>query len=296
MAEEENRGRKEKERKISSSSTSARTTDEKVEEDDLLCSEDMRGHWWEGMTKFDMLVLVGHVAYKKYNIKKKMERTMALSEIESSQGHELSRDPATVRNRPQEERGPKHPRPPRKPKQEGPLLFHPKDMPQDLRGWIERELGGSDIGPVCQKVLTETDVTKHYSRLSLPKKHITSLAFLNDEELATLQSNPAIEGNQSGMPVQANGPSRHSGIPVQAIGPSRHRHTLSLRKWESKKGCGKKSNVYVLTTRVWTDFVEDNNLHEGDEVQIWSFRVGEELYMAIVVVERASEPEEAGDD
>ncbi|PKI39401.1 hypothetical protein CRG98_040267 [Punica granatum] len=232
MAEEENRGRKEKERKISSSSTSARTTDEKVEEDDLLCSEDMRGHGWEGMTKFDMLVLVGHVAYKKYNIKKKMERTMALSEIESSQGHELSRDPATVRNRPQEERGPKHPRPPRKPKQEGPLLFHPKDMPQDLRGWIERELGGSDIGPVCQK----------------------------------------------------------------AIGPSRHRHTLSLRKWESKKGCGKKSNVYVLTTRVWTDFVEDNNLHEGDEVQIWSFRVGEELYMAIVVVERASEPEEAGDD
>ncbi|OWM64609.1 hypothetical protein CDL15_Pgr020576 [Punica granatum] len=176
----------------------------------------------------------------------------------------------------------KQPRPLKKPKEEGPTPFDPVEMPREWKDWIEREQRGTDITPVCQKELTSSDVARHYKRLLLSKKNILSLNFLREEEKEIVKL-PATKGDIE-----------KRGIPVQVIGPSRHMHELSFRRWHMKKKNGKVSIMYVLTTGVWTDFVEDNNLKEGDVVQVWSFRVGEELYMAIVAVRRSTLPEEGG--
>ncbi|OWM84597.1 B3 domain-containing protein At2g32645-like [Punica granatum] len=154
-------------------------------------------------------------------------------------------------------------------------------MPQEWRDWIEGELSGTNITPVIQKELTKTDVARYHKRLLLSKKHILSLEFLREEEKEIME-----------LPTTK---AEKRGIPVQVIGPSRHRHTLSFRRWHMNKGNGKTSIMYVLTTRVWSDFVEDKNLRRGDVIQVWSFRVPEKLYMAIVVVRRSTLPEEGGD-
>ncbi|PKI53216.1 hypothetical protein CRG98_026417 [Punica granatum] len=57
---------------------------------------------------------------------------------------------------------------------------------------------------------------------------------------------------------------------------------LGLRRWEMRKNGGKSSTVSYVLARGWNGVVARNDLKKGDLVQVWSFRVGLELGLAMI--------------
>ncbi|PKI53214.1 hypothetical protein CRG98_026415 [Punica granatum] len=59
---------------------------------------------------------------------------------------------------------------------------------------------------------------------------------------------------------------------------------LGLRRWEMRKNGGKSSTVSYVLARGWNGVVARNDLKKGDLVQVWSFRVGLELGLALIAM------------
>ncbi|XP_031373301.1 putative B3 domain-containing protein At3g49610 [Punica granatum] len=145
-----------------------------------------------------------------------------------------------------------------------------RDLPQDVRNSIEGS-GGTDILLVCEKYLTASDVKKEESRLLMPESVIKSSSFLNDQERELLKTRV---GNTNKMRE----------IPVKLLEPTLTSCDLGLRRWEMRKNGGKSSTVSYVLARGWNGVVARNDLKKGDLVQVWSFRVGLELGLALIAM------------
>ncbi|XP_019081590.1 uncharacterized protein LOC109124222 [Vitis vinifera] len=131
----------------------------------------------------------------------------------------------------------------------------PPELPEDLKVRI-REMNGTRPILVLEKQLFKTDINENENRLSMPLNQIRR-EFLSEEEKMRV-----VEGMQ-----------------VKLIQPSLEETTVTFKKWKMKESC----HLYVFT-REWKLIVNDNSLEARTRIQVWSFRVGSELWFALVRV------------
>jgi hypothetical protein len=138
-----------------------------------------------------------------------------------------------------------------------PVPCIPTEFKDKIRG-----LNGSDIMFVIQKDLTITDMNASQNRLLVPRDPKRD-DFLRSEEQLSLEEK------------EADG--RHfKGKKVQLIEPGLQLSTIILKKW--KLGS---RNYYVLSN-TWMDVAKRNRLKPGNTIQLWSFRVNQELHLALI--------------
>ncbi|VFQ91832.1 unnamed protein product [Cuscuta campestris] len=152
----------------------------------------------------------------------------------------------------------------------------PADLPEAFRRRI-RELAGPDAVVseerlLIQKALTASDVGKNQSRLTMPVRRMVGSwrGFLREEEEWVLMQR---EGGRVGS---------IDGVPL--VDPSLRRCGVSLRRWVMRKGRGRRSSVSLVITKKWKEIFTRLRLTEGLVVQVWSCRVNEELWLALVRV------------
>ncbi|KAI9087182.1 hypothetical protein K1719_030817 [Acacia pycnantha] len=135
------------------------------------------------------------------------------------------------------------------------------------------EYGGTRIIRVIQKYLTETDVSKGHSRVTIPCSQVESFNFLDGGEMTNLRLGRSISVPLIHTPIE-NGMS----LPLSET-------SLEFGQWDlhkDKKDLQKVSYQYVLKTN-WNTIVETDDLRKKDHVQIWAFRdVHNQLCMALV--------------
>ncbi|XP_027182141.1 B3 domain-containing protein At3g25182-like [Coffea eugenioides] len=149
---------------------------------------------------------------------------------------------------------------------DGPSTSTISTIPEKFKNRI-LEFGGSEgsIVFVFQKVLTETDVNKHFSRLLVPFRQIKN-GFLTAEEQARFWD-----------------PNQKFGIDAIFVDPSLDEGRMNLRRWEMGKKDGKISYNFALITN-WIKVVEKNELRQGMTVHLWAFRGDLQLGFALVLV------------
>uniref|UniRef100_A0A7N0TT39 B3 domain-containing protein n=1 Tax=Kalanchoe fedtschenkoi TaxID=63787 RepID=A0A7N0TT39_KALFE len=143
------------------------------------------------------------------------------------------------------------------------------DLPESFKESIQR-LGGRNPVLVIQKRLFSTDVAKQQNRLSVPLSSLKN-DFLEDGERALLDSRLP-NGHCKALEPKI----------LDATGEDR---IISLRKWEMKKDNGSASTITYNLNKPWYEMVTANGWEAGHLVQLWAFRVEEELGLAIVKLE-----------
>jgi len=108
------------------------------------------------------------------------------------------------------------------------------------------------------KRLFFSDVKPNSNRLSIPVKEI-KCDFLTLDEITKLDK------RENGKPV---------GLEVTVLDPYLREYTLPMKKWEMK------TNTYNLV-KEWNKIVLANKFEEDQELQIWSFRVNNKLYLLL---------------
>jgi hypothetical protein len=147
----------------------------------------------------------------------------------------------------------------------------PPDLPEEFKNRI-KAMGGTQVVLVIQKALYDTDLKTNNSRLSMPLRQINGDFLRVDERTSLAQQNE---------------------MRVQFIEPSRKVKIMILRQWDMHKESGKTCSTYVLRT-YWNEVSQENGLGPKDVVQVWSFRIGCELCLAFVVVNRCGATIEGG--
>ncbi|XP_071917170.1 putative B3 domain-containing protein At5g35780 [Coffea arabica] len=144
---------------------------------------------------------------------------------------------------------------------DGPSKSTISTIPEKFKNRI-LEFGGSEesIVFVFQKVLTDTDVNTHFSRLLVPFKQIKS-GFLTPEEQARFWD-----------------PNQKFGIDAIFVDPSLDEGRMNLRRWEMGKKDGKISYNFALISN-WIKVVAKNELR-----QLWAFRRDLQLGFALILV------------
>ncbi|KAF3441401.1 hypothetical protein FNV43_RR15315 [Rhamnella rubrinervis] len=149
------------------------------------------------------------------------------------------------------------------------------DLPERFKQAID-ELNGRDITLVIQKPLFSTDLSRGHDRLSIPFAQIlASDNFLKPDEMKSLSAKKTIK------------------VPI--IDPKLDHTTLVMTQWDMEKDNGKISSQYVLRSK-WYKVAEDNNLQEGQVLQVWSFRVQDSLHIALVVLSNKGKELATDDD
>lgn len=124
---------------------------------------------------------------------------------------------------------------------------------------------GYDLKLVIQKELFDTDLSSHCDRLSIPKTQMRA-EFLTKEEQANLEIK-----KQDGL--------HYRGMQVPLIEPSLEESSISLKRW--KLGSG---TTYILSSP-WKEVAERNRFTSSDIIQLWSFKVDQRLFFALVKLE-----------
>ncbi|KAG5069026.1 hypothetical protein AAZX31_01G103600 [Glycine max] len=136
------------------------------------------------------------------------------------------------------------------------------DLPMQFKNRIA-ELSGHDLKYLMHKTLFLSDVKPNNNRLSMPINEIMC-EFLTQAEIKKLD-----ERNGS------NGKGRLVGLELTVLDPCLREFTLPLKKWSMQR-----TDTYNLVTD-WNSIVSTNEFEEGQELQIWSFRVDNKLYLLL---------------
>ncbi|KAJ0084153.1 hypothetical protein Patl1_29544 [Pistacia atlantica] len=128
------------------------------------------------------------------------------------------------------------------------------DIPESLKEYIEKKQNGTEIKRLIQKSLHFSDV--YQNRFSIPVNQV-------EQEFLTPEEKEIVE--KAGKLI------------VFLIEPSLEVREIVLAKW---------NGLYVLITG-WNNVKARNELKEGDEVQVWSFRSSEKLSLALVILQRS---------
>ncbi|KAK2646929.1 hypothetical protein Ddye_022124 [Dipteronia dyeriana] len=127
-------------------------------------------------------------------------------------------------------------------------------IPQHFQDEIDK-LNGTDVMLVGEKEMTSTDMDKHQGRFSIPRGKVRTHAFLREED------NP------------------EEGIKCSLIQPCLQVITdLDFKRWNMND-----TFSYTLIKK-WNSVAcnQKNGLQKGCLVQLWSFRVGLNLWFALV--------------
>ncbi|WCJ27785.1 hypothetical protein M5689_009510 [Euphorbia peplus] len=134
--------------------------------------------------------------------------------------------------------------------------FHDK-MSSRMKERIE-EKGGSDMKLVIVKKMYETDLSEHHDRLSIPVKQIKDTSFLTEVENWILDNDGELD--------------------VKLMEPCEETSNMVLVKWRLKT-----TKSLALRTS-WKAVLGRNHgkhFKKNDVIQLWSFRVRGELWLAI---------------
>ncbi|CAJ1948868.1 unnamed protein product [Sphenostylis stenocarpa] len=108
------------------------------------------------------------------------------------------------------------------------------------------------------KTLFASDVRRNNNRLSMPVNEIRC-DFLNEQEIAQLNE------RDSGKII---------GLMVTVLDPCLREYVLPLKKWTM-------NTITYNLVKEWYQIVCDNNFQESQELQIWSFRTTNKLYVIL---------------
>ncbi|KAK1361384.1 hypothetical protein POM88_045858 [Heracleum sosnowskyi] len=127
-----------------------------------------------------------------------------------------------------------------------------------------QNMGGTDIKLVIEKDLFDSDIAQRENRFSIPLNQVREDAqdFLTEDEKNTLEKR-----------TERN---RVFTLEVPLIEPNLQMTVIKLRKWKMKK-----VYLYLLSGK-WYQIARRNVLEEGNTMQVWSFRVQEQLHLALV--------------
>ncbi|CAN0890835.1 B3 domain-containing protein At3g25182 [Linum grandiflorum] len=115
---------------------------------------------------------------------------------------------------------------------------------------------------MIQKHLFRTDLEPNEGRFSIPQNKMCKGVLTKEEEewLATARG----EKNEV------------LGMEVKMVDPELKVGKIILKHWGMRKPSGKVSSIYLLA-KYWNDVVKEHGFKEGEEVQLWGFRMGEEV-------------------
>ncbi|KAL6130776.1 hypothetical protein ACLB2K_069155 [Fragaria x ananassa] len=141
------------------------------------------------------------------------------------------------------------------------------DLPENFKKKIE-SMGGSKVNLVIEKTLYMSDLALNQNRLSMPFKQLRS-KFLEDDEVRRLAN--------------------HETFTLPLIDTRLQEREICLSEWSMPT-----SKWYALKTQWHKKIVVENELREGDLIQVWSFRdKGNNLHLALCLVERKDEASDA---
>ncbi|GKA62903.1 DNA-directed DNA polymerase [Tanacetum coccineum] len=143
----------------------------------------------------------------------------------------------------------------------GPIVKN--EVTEQLESCIRETIKGSDIKLVIQKLLYMSDLKKSQNRLNMPINQLETKDFLTNEEKTDLESVKEIV--------------------VPLLGPTLRMYAEPMKLKIRPMG---RTNNYVLMNK-WNNFVEENKdyLKQLSTIQLWSFRVDQQLCFALAVVE-----------
>ncbi|KAB5524116.1 hypothetical protein DKX38_021865 [Salix brachista] len=223
------------------------------------------------VTAFDALVAVCHVAYKnlkkkKWDEKQKKDAILpGVSEDEPGKNLYLRKDSAFKRSYAQCKSGSGLKEEEKPSCGLGPLLA---DLPLKVRERIA-SMEGKDVELVVEKQLYHTDMNDTNSRLSIPVRQVIAKKFLKEEEKRALVDGDCLK--------------------VKILEPSLEMVSdMNLKQWNMFKEKGSVSSSYVFITH-WNSLRRRNHLRLFDRIQVWSFRVENDLYFALVKVGEGEE-------
>ncbi|KAM7502736.1 hypothetical protein LguiB_001640 [Lonicera macranthoides] len=139
---------------------------------------------------------------------------------------------------------------------DSPANQQPPPLPQKYREKVDA-MGVSEPVLVIQKRLFKSDLTQQHNRFSIPFKQKRA-DFLTDEEKEFVKKNQ---------------------LEVTLIDPCLVEWKLNMKEWNMN------TSVYVLTTNWYKLVLENADLEEGTEVQLWSFRLGTTLCFVLVTLD-----------
>ncbi|KAL1537702.1 putative B3 domain-containing protein [Salvia divinorum] len=122
---------------------------------------------------------------------------------------------------------------------------------------------------VIEKPLFATDLSPQHNRLSIPISQIAN-DFLTEAEKHRLRG-----GNRRTNYLEVK-------IMAVAEAEALSTETAKLCRWDMRKGIGRKTSSSYIINGKWHAFAKKNNLTVGLVVQLWCFRLREELCFAIV--------------
>ncbi|WCJ43690.1 hypothetical protein M5689_024414 [Euphorbia peplus] len=133
--------------------------------------------------------------------------------------------------------------------------LEPPRLSMELQQRIEKK-GGRDIKLVIVKRVHETDLQKKEARLTIPLKQIKDESFLEIQEISVMTPNAK--------------------LPAMLMAPCGHEISMDFTKWKVNK-----SFSYALIKH-WSQVLDRNLTHKyfklGDDILLWSFKVGSQLW------------------
>ncbi|GKD84422.1 B3 domain-containing protein, DNA-binding pseudobarrel domain protein [Tanacetum coccineum] len=136
------------------------------------------------------------------------------------------------------------------------------EVTERLKEFITNEMNGSDMRLVIQKVLFTSDVSRCQNRLNMPYKKLETHDFLTDDESRMADD--------------------EEGVKVRLVGPNlqMYEEPVWLKTWNMTST---KNYVFKIN---WSNFVDANkaDLKAHKKIQVWSFRIDEQLCFAIACV------------
>nr|XP_043625882.1 B3 domain-containing protein At3g25182-like [Erigeron canadensis] len=146
---------------------------------------------------------------------------------------------------------------------------------EGVKEFIKNKMKGSDLKLLIQKTLYASDLNPGQNRLNMPANQLETNAndFLTADEMRKLTD----KDKKSGLEVDKD---KKSGVEVGILGPNLRMYDrmLELKIWDMP--CTKN---YVLISN-WYNFVKEhyNFLKKGTLIQVWAFRLNEQLCLALV--------------
>ncbi|KAL7131075.1 hypothetical protein ABFS83_13G175600 [Erythranthe nasuta] len=150
----------------------------------------------------------------------------------------------------------------------------PCPLPEEFKEVIRRlAQGGKRVTEeklVIQKGLFKTDLAKGNNRLSIPFTQVLDHTFLTDDETHFLTTR---DGNN-----------KMNFKEVTIIEPSLELEKVKLCRWDMNKANGKNTSSNYVLNGAWSNVAQRNHLEPEDVVQLWSFRIDQELHLALVKI------------
>lgn len=133
---------------------------------------------------------------------------------------------------------------------------------------VMRDMNAQDPTLIFEKALFASDVNPTLSRFLMPFNSLIRNDFLTPAEWSIIEEEDIVNDMKLG-------------VGAILVDPRSEKWGVILKRWEMMKGSGNRSWSYSLTCG-WNDIVKANELKDGDNIVVWSFRCRGILCFALV--------------